>query len=257
MQKSIAQGIFVLIGLVVFVSPAQAELQWELQSGENQLTLKGSCDTDVRIELYESDNFELEPTYTATAACFDGAFAHDDNLLKWEIADGEYRLVVDSDRHTVQSFVIKEPPVTTEEALAREVREKGLSAELGFSANQVFENAQASFGEKLYALQTDFLTMQTALKDTTYPDFIKVGLGASLGLMGSTLEQLADTFFTVEQRDFVDPSTSIESLETVAAPEPASAPEEILTETVTEDPGTETGTSPEPPIESSSTTDSL
>lgn len=230
MKQTIQFTFLLLLGALVFPSGVKADVVWELQSVENNLTLGGSCDSDVHIELYESENFELEPLYTATAACIDSTFIHDDNLLKWDIADGEYRLVVESDRQTVKTFTIKEPPVTTEEAVAREVREKGLSAELGFTANQVFENAQASFGEKLYALQTDFLTMQTALKDTTYPDFIKVGLGTSLGLMGSTLEQLADTFFTVEQRDFADPSTSIESLETTPETEDISAPLETTTE---------------------------
>ena len=229
------QYIFFL-SLLSLPLQVSADVRWELQSEENNLTLSGSCDSDVHIELYESENFELEPLYTATAACSNNTFAHDDNLLKWDIADGEYKLVVESDRHTVRNFIIKEPPVTTEEAVAREAREKGLPAEVGFTANQVFENAQASFGTKLYSLETDLITMQEALKDTTYPEFIKIGLNGALGIVEGATRKLADAFFIVEQRDFVDPNTSIESLETSS--EAAVTP--VPTETSLEDPTLQT-----------------
>ena len=228
MKYSVSAIFFLALGIFLTPSQVRADLKWELQSAENQLTLSGSCDNDVHIELYESDNFELEPLYTATAACIDNVFTHDDNLLKWDIADGEYKLVVESDRHTVRDFTLKEPPVTTEEALAREAREKGLPAEVGFTANQVFENAQASFGSKLYSLETDLITMQEALKDTTYPEFIKVGLSGALGIVEGATKKLADAFFIVEQRDFVDSEASIESLETV--------PESVVTPVGTETP---------------------
>ena len=209
------KALIIALGLLAFASPAKADVRWDLQSEENQLTLTGSCDTDVHIELYESENFELDPLYTAVAPCTDGAFVHDDNLLKWGIADGQYKLVVESDRHTVRDFTLKEPPVTTEEAIAREAREKGLPTDVGLSANQIFESAQASFGAKLYSLETDLITMQESLKDTTYPDFIKIGLGGALSGVEALTKKLSEAFFVVEQRNFEEKATSIESLPTV------------------------------------------
>ncbi|MCW1887980.1 MAG: hypothetical protein KIH67_000280 [Candidatus Moranbacteria bacterium] len=210
------QKVFIIMFcLMALASPVRADLRWELQSTENQLTLNGSCDTDVHIELYESENFELDPLYTAVAPCVDGTFTHDDNLLKWGILDGQYKLVVESDRHTVRDFTIKEPPVTTEEALAREAREKGLPLEVGLSADQIFENAQASFGQKLYSLETDLITMQESLKDTTYPDFIKIGLGGALSGIETLTKKLGEAFFVVESRNFEEKNTSIESLPTL------------------------------------------
>ena len=214
----LTKALIITLGLLAFASPVKADVRWDLQSEENQLTLAGSCDTDVHIELYESENFELDPLYTAVAPCTEGAFAHDDNLLKWGIADGQYKLVVESDRHTVRDFTLKEPPVTTEEALAREAREKGLPTEVGLSANQIFENAQASFGAKLYSLETDLITMQESLKDTTYPDFIKIGLGGALSGVEALTKKLSEAFFVVEQRNFEEKATSIESLPTVEVP---------------------------------------
>ncbi len=211
----LTKALIITLGLLAFASPVKADVRWDLQSEENQLTLAGSCDTDVHIELYESENFELDPLYTAVAPCIEGAFTHDDNLLKWGIADGQYKLVVESDRHTVRDFTLKEPPVTTEEALAREAREKGLPTEVGLSANQIFENAQASFGAKLYSLETDLITMQESLKDTTYPDFIKIGLGGALSGVEALTKKLSEAFFVVEQRNFEEKATSIESLPTV------------------------------------------
>jgi hypothetical protein len=204
-------------------SVAFADTKWELQSDENNLTLSGSCEADVRIELYETDNFEVDPLYTAVAPCSSESFSHDDNLLKWGMADGTYRLVVESNRSTVRSFTIKEPPMTTEEAVAREAREKGLPTDVGLSANQIFENAQASFGQKLYSLETDLITMQESLRDTTYPDFIKIGLGATLGLVEGATKKLAEAFFIVEQRDFVE--TVVPETGTVEGSLPEIAPE--------------------------------
>ena len=76
---------------------------------------------------------------------------------------------------------------------------------MALSADQVFENAQAGFSEKLYALQLDLITMKTALADTSYPGFIKVGLGGALGTVESALGKLNEAFFVVEKRDFVEP----------------------------------------------------
>jgi hypothetical protein len=227
--------IFAFILTITFMpGSVYADTKWEMQSNENNLTLSGSCETDVHIKLYETDNFEVEPIYSAVAPCGSGSFAHDDNLLKWGIADGEYQLVVESDRNTVRSFTIKEPPVATEEVVAREAREKGLPTDVGLSANQIFENAQASFAQKLYSLETDLITMQESLKDTTYPDFIKVGLGATLGVVEGATKKLSEAFFIVEQRDFME----------TGVPE-AAAIEESLPETVSE-------TATEPPKENKS-----
>lgn len=220
-----------ILGTLVFPFQVRAELRWELQSPENNLTLKGSCESDVHIELYESENFEVDPVYTAVAPCIDGEFGHDDDLLKWNIPDGEYRLVVESDRHTVQNFIVKEPPVTTEEAVAREAREKGLPAEIGFTADQVFENAQNSFAQKLYSLETDLITMQESLKDTSYPEFIKIGLGGALSVVETATQKLSEAFFVVEQRDFVNSSTSINSAETTPKTEVVSGEDETKVET--------------------------
>ena len=222
-----------LLALSLFVFPGQvkASVLWELQSEENNLTLTGSCDSDVHIELYESENFEVDPVYTAVAPCIDGEFGHDDDLLKWNIPDGEYKLVVESDRHTVRSFIIKEPPVTTEEAVVREAREKGLPEEVGFTTDQVFENAQNNFAQKLYSLETDLITMQESLKDTSYPEFIKIGLGGALSVVETATQKLSEAFFVVEQRDFVNSSASINSAETTQKTEVVSGEEEATVET--------------------------
>jgi hypothetical protein len=235
MKYSAYAFIALLVSLFGLPGYVQAEVRFELQSQENSLTMTGSCESDVHIELYESENFEVDPIYTSVAPCISGQFAHDDNLLKWNIPDGEYQLVIDSDRHTVRSFIVKEPPVTTEEAVAREAREKGLPAEVGFTANQVFENAQASFAEKLYSLETDLITMQASLKDTTYPEFIKIGLGGALSVVEGATQKLSEAFFVVEQHDFVDPSSSIESLETSANTESIPTPTETTPDPLTGD----------------------
>lgn len=215
---------FLVASLFLFALPAKADLRFELQSDKNQLTLSGSCDTDVHIELYEGENFEVDPLYTAVAPCANGTFAHDDNLLKWGIADGQYKLVVEGDRHTIRDFTVKEPPVTTEEAVAREAREKGLSGDIGLSADQIFENAQASFGAKLYSLETDLITMQESLKDTSYPDFIKIGLSGALSTVEVLTKKLEETFFAVESRNFEEKSTSIESLPKAEPTAPVATP---------------------------------
>jgi hypothetical protein len=199
----------VFLSVAIFTSimiPLSAEAASDIQflSTENIIELKGACLTDVRVELYESENYEVEPIYTATVPCTNDNFQVSDDVLRWDIPEGTYKLVVDGERATVQNFLLKEPVMTIEERVNREAIANNLPSELSKSANDIFESAQASFGEKLYAMQTDFLTMQTVLKDTTYPDFIKVGLGASLGFVGSALENVANAFFVVEKRDFVD-----------------------------------------------------
>jgi hypothetical protein len=226
-MKQLLLSAIIISGLSSpFVSQAASDIQF--LSTENIIEMKGGCNSDVRIELYEGDNYELEPIYTATAPCNGDTFQISDDVLRWDIPEGTYKLVIDGERESVQNFLLKEPEMTMEETVNREAIANNLPSELSKSANDIFESAQASFGEKLYAMQTDFLTMQTALKDTTYPDFIKIGLGASLGLMGSTLEQLADTFFAVEQRDFVDTEATESSVVvTPAETEEEAAPEEV------------------------------
>lgn len=243
-QKLIVSTL--IIGSLIWTSPVKADLRFELQSEENQLTLTGSCDADVHIELYEGENFELDPLYTAVAPCTNEAFAHDDNLLKWGIADGQYKLVVEGDRHTIRDFIVKQPPVTTEEMVAREAREKGLPTEVGLSADQIFENAQASFGNKLYSLETDLITMQESLKDTSYPDFIKVGLSGALSTVEVVTKKLQETFFIVEQRNFEEKATSIESLPKAEPIAPVVSPNSETTSTPVEE---SLETAPEPETE--------
>ncbi len=197
---------------------------WELLSAENNIEIKGLCTTDVRVELYEGNNFEVDPIYVATAPCTNDTFVLSDDVLRWDIPEGMYKLVVDGERATVKDFTVKEIVMTKEEVVNRELLAKGLPGEIALSADQVFENAQASFGQKLYSLETDLVTMQEALKDTTYPNFIKIGLGGALSIVEGATKKLGEAFFVVEQRDFVDPSTSIETLETTPQPDATSLP---------------------------------
>lgn len=183
---------------------AGAASSWELLSAENNIELKGVCVADVRVELYEGNNFEVDPVYVATAPCVNDAFGLSDDVLRWDIPEGTYKLVVDGERGTIKDFTVKEIVMTQEEVVNRELLAKGLPGEIALSADQVFENAQASFSEKLYGLQLDLVTMQVSLKDTSYPVFIKTPLGGALGVVESTLAKLNEAFFVVEKRDFVE-----------------------------------------------------
>ncbi len=219
---------------------AHGAVSFELLSQQNTLEMKGVCAGDVKIELYEGTNFEADPSYVATAPCVNDSFTLSDDLTRWAIPEGNYKLVVDGERTSIKGFAIKPVEMSKEEAVNRELIAKGLPGEMALSADQVFENAQASFSEKLYGLQLDLVTMQGSLKDTTYPDFIKTGLGGALGLVETTLAKLNEVFFVVEQRDFTEPLPETKSdvepsmpSEVVPENSPAQENQEVL-------PGTET-----------------
>ncbi len=215
--------------------------------------MKGVCSMDVKAELYSGDNFESDPSYVATAPCVNDAFVLSDDLTRWAIPEGTYKLVVDGERSSIKDFTIKPIEMTKEEAVNRELLAKGLPSEIALSADQVFENAQASFGEKLYGLQLDLVTMQSSLKDTTYPEFIKTGLGGALSLVETTLAKLNEIFFVVEQRDFQESTKEEPATGTTDTVVPLVPSGETNTDTSTGTPTTESiNPTPEnPPVETS------
>jgi hypothetical protein len=105
--------LLIILFLTFFEIPLNANASLVVRATQNRIELEGECSaTDVTVTLNKKENTQ-EVIYSGGTVCENGKFLYSDDLLKWNIEDGEYEVKV-SGVNSGKTVVRKEQILTVQ-----------------------------------------------------------------------------------------------------------------------------------------------
>lgn len=209
-----------IIAILVFVSavaiPFGARASFSARVSQNNIEVEGSCSVNVLITLAKTDNPD-KIVYSGGVLCQDGKFSFSDDLLKWNMEDGKYNLMVNGQKSgktverkeqilSVQDEPAKNPiPVnSSSQAVTAPVAETPID-------DSAIENAAAEpepeekavdpdtkFLDAFVAFQQSLLDMRTWLVETKYPAIVKKSMDSALDGIDLVAGKISESLWSAE-----------------------------------------------------------
>lgn len=185
--------IIISIISIALVRPGLAKAAYTASVSQNNIKVTGDCSANVLITLAKANN-PGKIVYSGGAICAEKKFYFSDNLLKWEVEDGKYNIMVNGQKSgktverkkmtlEIQSDDLETPPKIVNG-----------SSEKQNSPDVIFLKALAD-------LQKSLLDMQVAVSQTTYPQIVKNSLEATLDSLQVMAAKVVDILWSIDSPD--------------------------------------------------------
>lgn len=89
--------IYPIVLLILIIYPSLTKAAYVAFSSQNNFEVSGDCSANIKIELIETAK-QNRVAYSSGAACANGKFSFSDDLLKWNLPEGNYTLLVNGNK---------------------------------------------------------------------------------------------------------------------------------------------------------------
>lgn len=186
--------IFTSIVFTALVMPGLVRAAYTASVSQNNIKVTGDCSKNVLITLAKA-NDSGKIVYSGGATCIEKKFYFSDDLLKWEMDDGRYNIIINGQKsgktveRKAKNIEIKDDD---QETLPKVTN--GSSTEEQDSPDVIFLKALAN-------LQKSLLDMQVAVSQTTYHQAIKNSLETILDSLQSMTIKITDILWSADNSD--------------------------------------------------------
>jgi hypothetical protein len=220
----------VLISIVASLGclPIQARASFEAKISENNIEISGECfSKDATVMLAKAETPE-KIVYSGGVLCENGKFKFADDLLKWQMDDGKYNLMVngkkigktvernekimnvrdDSENSANQTGVIQ--PTVSAAEVSNENQINEITSENFASKNAISSDADAIFLQAFVSLQKSLLEMQERLPETKLPEIVKTSMDLILNGLQKLTGKITDILWSVDSGKTMQEIDSVE-----------------------------------------------
>lgn len=214
---------YFLLVMFLLVLPVSlfAKERFNVLSSENVLKLAGECSIDVQVILTPVGENE-KTSYSSNTGCIEGKFSFSDDLMQWNLPEGQYTLWVNGDLST-KRVIVKNRVV---ESIVAESEQSAIASDL--PPKNRFEQAINDFGKSLGSMSASLGIIEENLSASDYAgDTVKRVL---VGFLRTTLDALGGFFNDLKGEGSIErPSATI-----IPQEEASPSTEEMITDS-TED----------------------
>ncbi|MSU74671.1 hypothetical protein EXS57_02740 [Candidatus Kaiserbacteria bacterium] len=210
-------GLLPLFILICFSQPALVfATSWEkTDSQTNQVHVRGTCTDKQEVTVYLFTGNGTEPIYNAGAHCVKGIFDYVDDLAKWNLPEGTYRVMVGEGQsganfNHVEDVVIDDPILQSETALPSD-------------PNSSFENQAGNVVTSMQSMSQSIDVMIQSLDNTTFSSPLKAVFSGLLNSIKTMLVGVTEAVFHLQKllygaEHFIDNNAIDPIITTLATP---------------------------------------
>lgn len=232
--------ITILAFVSAFVIPLGTRASFSARVSQNNIEINGDCSSNVLVTLAKTDNPD-KIVYSGGVSCQEGKFSFADDLLKWNMEDGKYSIMVNGQKSgktverkerilSVQDEPAENavPSISSGQAVAAPVAETAINDPAGENAAAEPEpeketaDPDTKFLDAFVAFQQSLLDMRIWLAETKYPAFIKKGIDSALDGIDLVAGKISESLWSSD-----NPSGAGESVDGGQAEIPAEDSQKI------------------------------
>jgi len=226
MKKEISFMPVSIFILIFIFTPFAARAAFTVRVSQNDVQVEGGCSSvDITITLEKKEN-PGKVVYSGGVPCQNGKFLFSDDLLKWNMDDGRYSIMVNGQK-SGKTVERKEEAIAVQDEPAEDLTASVLSSQTVDTtvAETVVDNSavetkatesapeetasdpETKFLNALVLFQQSTLDMRTWLAETSYPFIIKKGLNSTLDGIDIVSGKITDLLWATSNTEKIDVKT--------------------------------------------------